>query len=79
MEWKLADAKNKLSEVFNLAQTKGPQRIVRGNDAVVLVSERDYEALTGKPADFKQFLLDGPDLCGLDFSRDCSPGRTVKL
>jgi hypothetical protein len=29
MEWKLAEAKNKLSEVFQLALTSGPQ-IVRG-------------------------------------------------
>jgi prevent-host-death family protein len=46
MEWQFADAKNRLSELINRALTEGPQRVLRREDAVVVVAERDYEKLT---------------------------------
>jgi antitoxin Phd len=77
MTWRLADAKNRLSEVFNRALAEGPQRVLRRHEAVVVLSERDYEKLAGKRPDFKQFLLGkGPALEGLDVTRDRS---TVKF
>jgi antitoxin Phd len=79
MSWQLAEAKNKLSEVFNRALTDGPQRIRRRGDAVWVVSEIDYQRLTGKQMTFKEFLLNGPDLSGLDLERDLSPMRDVEL
>jgi antitoxin Phd len=80
MAWRLADAKNRFSEVFNRALTEGPQRVLRRHDAVIVLSERDYERLTGKRPDFKQFLLGkGPTLEGVDLTRDRSPMRDVKL
>jgi prevent-host-death family protein len=36
--WNFADAKNRLSEVVNLALTEGPQTITRRSDTVVLIS-----------------------------------------
>ena len=36
MEWRLAEAKNKLSELVSRALAEGPQRVVRRNDAVIL-------------------------------------------
>jgi len=78
--WHLAEAKNRFSEVFNRALAEGPQRIQRRNDAVVVISERDYEKLAGERPDFKQFLLGkGPTLEDLDLRRDRSPMRDVKL
>jgi antitoxin Phd len=80
MEWKLADAKNRFSELVTRALAEGPQRVRRRDDAVVVVAERDYEKLTGKRLGFKEFLMgEGPSLEGLDLNRDDSPMRDVKL
>ena len=80
MAWRLADAKNRFSELVNRALTQGPQMVRRRNDAVVVVSCRDYEKLTGKKPSFKHFLLgNGPSFHGLNLTRDRSPMRKVKF
>jgi prevent-host-death family protein len=80
MDWRLAEAKNRFSELVTRALAEGPQRVRRHNDAVVVVAERDYEKLTGKRPDFKEFLLrEGPSFAHLDLSRDDSPMRDTKL
>jgi prevent-host-death family protein len=80
MEWRLADAKNRFSELVTRALAEGPQRIRRHRDTVVVVAERDYERLTGKRPNFKEFLTGvGPSLEGLDLTRERSPMREVKL
>lgn len=78
MTWNLAEAKNRLSEVVNLALREGPQTITRRNDAVVLISAERYAELTGPRQSFKDFLLSGPSLEGLDLDRDRSPMRDVE-
>ena len=71
MEWRLADAKNRFSELVSRALAEGPQRVLRRKDAVVVVAQRDYDKLTGKHSGFKEFLLgEGPSLEGLDLTRD---------
>jgi prevent-host-death family protein len=80
MSWRLADAKNRFSEVVTRALRGEPQVVVRRRDAVVVVARRDYQELTGKRMSFKQFLLgEGPSLRRLDLRRDKSPMRNVKL
>jgi len=80
MEWQLADAKNRFSELVTRALAEGPQRVRRHKDAVVIMSECDYEKLTGKRPSFKKFLTGaGPSLEGLDLARDHSPLREVKF
>ncbi len=80
MPWRLADAKNRFSELVNRALTGDPQVVFRRGDAVVVVARRDYEKLSGKHLSFKQFLLGkGPSLRGVDLRRDKSPMRNVKL
>lgn len=79
MDWQLADAKNRLSELVNRALTEGPQRIKRRGDRVVVMSEAEYDRLTGKSQTLVEFLLDGPDLSDLDITRDESPMRDVEL
>jgi antitoxin Phd len=79
MTWNLADAKNRLTEVVNLALSEGPQTITRRNDTVVVLSAARYEELTGKRPSFKEFLSQGPSFEGLDLSRDESPMRDLKL
>lgn len=79
MTWNLADAKNKLTEVVNLALSEGPQTITRRNDAVVVISAKKYAELTGQRQSFKDFLMSGPSFEGLDLERDESPMRDVEL
>jgi len=79
-DWRLAEAKNKFSELVNRALSEGPQRVLRRNDAVIVLSQRDYDKLTGKPPSFKDFLLqEGPSFEGLDVARDRSPMRDLEL
>lgn len=80
MTWRLADAKNRFSELFTRALSEGPQRVRRHNGTVVVLSEQDYEKLSGQRPPFKDFLLGpGPTLEDVDLSRDSSPSRDVKL
>ena len=80
MDWKLADAKNKFSEVVRRALTEGPQRITRRDDVVVIISEDEYAQLTGQQPGFSDYLLDsGPSLEGVDLTRDRSRARGVSL
>ena len=83
MEWKLADAKNRFSEVVRRALIDGPQRVSRREEAVVILAEREYQALRGERPDFKAFLMSrgpkAPSLKGVDLKRDNSPMRNVKL
>ncbi len=78
MSWQLAEAKNKLSEVMNQALEQGPQRIRRRGETVVVVSEAEYDRLTGERPSLKDFLLSGPDLSELDLSRDQATMREVE-
>lgn len=79
-DWRLAEAKNKFSELVNRALSEGPQRVLRRNDAVIVLSQRDYDKLTGKRPSFKDFLLqDGPSFEGLDLERDRSPMPDIEL
>jgi prevent-host-death family protein len=79
MTWDLAEAKDRLSEVINLAMTEGPQTITGRREAVVVVSAEKYAELTGARRSFKEFLMSGPSLEGLDLERDRSPMRDVEL
>ncbi len=77
MSWQLAEAKNKFSEVMTKALTAGPQRVSRRDQTVVVVSEAEYQRLTGARTTLKEFLLAGPDVSDLDLARDPSPIREV--
>ena len=65
--WKLAEAKNKLSEVVNKTLNEGPQEIHRRGDVVVVISKEELEKTGGqrKSPDFIEQLLaipkDGPE------------------
>ena len=80
MDWRLAEAKNKFSELINRALEEGPQRVLRRDDTVIVMALRDYEKLIGKKTGFKDFLMGkGPDLESVDLSRDRSPMRDISL
>jgi antitoxin Phd len=78
MNWQLAEAKNKLSEVMTRALTDGPQRIRRRDQVVVVLSEAEYQRLTGETETLTSYLLSGPDLSGLDLDRDPGSMREVE-
>lgn len=75
MDWKVADAKNRFSEVMTKALQEGPQRIRRRDGTVVMISEEELERIEGKRPGFKEFLLSIPDMEGADVSRDRSLDR----
>ena len=67
MNWKLAEAKNRFSEVYRLATTEGPQRITRqGGKSVILIAEEEYERSVGKKPRFVEFLMNGPRIDELE-------------
>lgn len=78
-EWNLADAKNRFSELVNLALTEGPQKVRRRKDQVVVLAFSEYERLRGTSPSFKKYLMEGPDLSELSLERDPSASREVKL
>lgn len=79
MIWKLAEAKNKLSEVVRRALVEGPQRIERRGESVVVLSARDYARLTGESPSFVEFLRSADGLAELDLTRDRAPMRDLDL
>lgn len=79
MEWQLADAKNRFSEVVTRALTEGPQRVRRRGQTVVILAEEEYDRLTGEKPGFVDYLMSGPSFEGVDLERDQSPMRDVEL
>ena len=80
-EWQLQEAKNRLSQVVDLALHDGPQTItLRGKPSAVVVSFDDYRKLTLPRTGLTQFFRQSP-LCDieLDFSRRDDPSREVDL
>ena len=80
-EWQLQEAKNRLSQVVDLALHDGPQTItLRGKPAAVVVSVDEYRKLTlprtGLAQFFRQSPLRGVDL---DLSRSDDLSREVEL
>jgi len=78
IEWQLAEAKNKLSEVVTRAIDEGPQRITRRNDVVIVLSEAEYNRLAGNQRTIKDWLFSAPDFSELDLERDRSPMREIE-
>lgn len=78
MDWQLADAKNRFSELVTRALAEGPQRVRRRNQVVVIVSEEEYDNLSGKRMGLKDAILHSPDLSSLELERDPSPMRDIQ-
>ena len=66
MDWKLADAKNRFSEVVDRALGGEPQRITRRGAVVVVVDESQYLTETGRAESFIAFLKSGPGIDDLE-------------
>jgi prevent-host-death family protein len=78
--WQLQEAKQKFSTVVQKAIDEGPQVVTRhGEEVVVVVAKEEYDKLKGRKRDFKEFLLNGPDLSLLDLERQKDLPREVEL
>lgn len=79
-KWRIADAKNKFSELVNNALAGNAQLVHRRDGDVVVISRTEYEQLIGQKPTFKQYILSPPyEIEHLDELRDKSPMRTVDL
>ena len=69
--WKLQDAKAKFSQLVENALKIGPQYVTRrGQEAVVILSVKEYKKITTNKPSLKQFLLDSPKMDnGFEFER----------
>jgi len=78
--WQVQEAKTKLSEVIERAQTEGPQTITRhGKARAVILSVRDFEGLKRSEPNLIDFLLSGPRFDDFDFERSQDTGREIDL
>jgi prevent-host-death family protein len=78
--WQVQEAKTKLSELIEEANTKGPQIITRhGLERAVLLSIAEYRALTAHKPDLRAYLLGGPKADDFEVTRDTDTGREVNL
>jgi antitoxin Phd len=59
--WQLQEARRRFSELVSAALTRGPQRVTRhGKSAVIIVSEAEWQEVTGKIPSFGQLLAQCP-------------------
>jgi antitoxin Phd len=78
--WQVQEAKTRLSEVIERAQSKGPQIITRhGAERAVILSITDYRTLIAHKPGLKEYLLRGPKVDKFDVKRDRDTGRDIRL
>ena len=78
--WQVQEAKTRLSEVIEEANTKGPQVITRhGAERAVVLSMKDYRALVAHKPDLKEFLLGGLKVDSFEIKRSRDTGRKTAL
>ncbi len=82
--WPLQDAKARFSEVVQRALRDGPQHVsVRGQPAVVVLSEAAYATLAASKPSIVDHLLEGPawpdDIVEVVNSRPKDEGRDIQL
>jgi antitoxin Phd len=66
--WKLQDAKNRFSEVFEKALSEGPQLVSRrGTSRVVIISEAEYDCLIHPQGRLVDFFQNSP-FAGVDLN-----------
>ena len=79
--WKLQDAKAQFSRVVEDAQKYGPQIVTkRGEEAVVILSIKDFRNFTSNELSFKEFLLSAPKMDeDFEFERQKDAPRSFEL
>lgn len=79
--WQLQEAKAKFSELVRKATFEGPQEVtVRGQEQVVIISKKSYDALLKPKLSFWEFMSKSPLKDSmLDIERDQSLPRDITL
>jgi prevent-host-death family protein len=78
--WQVQEAKMRLSQVLDEAQTKGPQLITRhGVDRAVVLSIDDFRSLTASKPDLRAYLLGGPKVDDFEIEPNLDTGREIAL
>ena len=83
-DWQLQEAKAQLSKVVKAARESGPQHItVRGQRAVVLISEEEFARLTSSRRSIVDHILSGPawpdDVVDAINERSTDAGRDISF
>lgn len=61
MNWQLAEAKNKMSEVYRRTLSEGRQIITkRGEKSVTVIATEELDRIEGRKLTLNQFLLTAP-------------------
>ncbi len=78
--WQLQEAKTRLSHLLEEAEHEGPQIITRhGAERAVILSIKDYRALTAHRPNLRDYLLSGPRMDDFSVPRERDTGRKVRL
>lgn len=78
--WQMQEAKARLSELVESANTEGPQTITRhGAEQAVVLSMEDYKRLSATKDDFKEFLLGPPYVDDFVIPKSRDKGRKIRL
>ena len=78
--WQVQEAKTRLSEVIEEANSKGPQIITRhGSERAIILSIADYRSLTAHKPNLKEYLLGGPKVDRFEVKRSRDTGRKINL
>jgi prevent-host-death family protein len=78
--WQVQEAKARLSELIDDANTDGPQIITRhGSEHAVVLSVEDYRALSARQESLRDYLLGGPKVDSFEVKRSRDTGRTIAL
>lgn len=79
-KWQLQDAKNKLSNIVDIAMQGSPQCITRrGKEVVIVIGINDYKKLKKKKLGFSEFLMSGTKSDELELTRAIGKVRESEL
>lgn len=78
--WQLQEAKSRFSELVELTLKEGPQLVTRrGEEAVVIISAKDYRRLSGQTVTLMDCLLSAPRGEPLKLDRSAEAIRDLAL
>lgn len=78
--WPVHEAKVRLSELIDRAETQGPQTITRhGTERAVVLSVAEYHHLLSFKPNFRSHLLGGPKVDTFPVPRSRDRGRHVGI
>jgi prevent-host-death family protein len=78
--WQWQEAKSRFSELVDITLSEGPQLVTRrGQEAVVILSAKDYRRMRGGAPSLLATLLNAPRPERLDLVHSQEPIRGIEL